>query len=190
MFKRIFVKVFWVVTIGILRYITHSTISIRNVTNRQKKKYKEIVKTMEFLEETLLDFKLLNNDYTEGPEPVNTKAARRVQSAFVSQRDKREEQDFYLYVAKAWVKDLDRISIRNSIIFLFLIFTLIFTVMVLTLIIGPIAGTPALLLIAVVLLFSLLGLVNALRGKGWKKWTMLGLHLLVLYVFLHLYMGG
>ncbi|RWZ54550.1 hypothetical protein EQV77_14875 [Halobacillus fulvus] len=151
--------------------------------NRKKRSYKETVKNTKFLEEILVKNRQMNEDYTAGPEQVNTEAGKRALSAFISQRDKQDQEDFYLYVAQEWVKNLDRKSIRTSILLVFVFLGLCLITIGLTQIVGDIGGTPALVILATIIFTPVIGVFNALRGKGWKKWLMVAVHALILYGF-------
>ncbi|WP_077622578.1 hypothetical protein [Sediminibacillus massiliensis] len=167
-----------------LRFSLHLTVRKRSAKNRKKRAYKETVKTMKMLHEKLIEGKQLNEDFTIGPKPVSTKATKRVLAAFLSQKDKREDEDFYLYAAQTWVKDLDRKSRRTSIFFIVLFFVLTFGTIGLTQIIGGFGGTPALLILLCTILSPVLGIFHAMRTKGWQRWALIVINAVILYGFI------
>lgn len=171
------------ILISSVRFVTYTLVRKKHVNDREKKPYKETVRTMKFLGEMLIKSKQLNEDFSQGPEPIRTEAGRRLLFAFILQRDRREEEDFYLYAAQEWMKDVHKQSIRASILFFFLNFSLYISAIGLTRVVGEIEGIPALLLFAVSILFSFLGFYLALLGKGWKIAAMIGIHAIILYQF-------
>ncbi len=79
------------------------------------------MKVMGVLEELLANTDQLKNDRTKGATPVYTSAGQHVIDAFVSQRPRQQESDYYIFVAQAWVEELERNELRTLLIWVMLL---------------------------------------------------------------------
>lgn len=176
-----------------LRFLLYVLANGPESTNRRKKQGIETIKTMEFLEESLTKNNQLNEDMTEGPQPVQTKAVRKVIDAFVSQREHRDENDFYIYVAQAWVEKLERKSMQMSIKWAIWLVVLYIGTRVMASVVGSIEGIAAVGLFLIVMVSSIIGLLHALLEQGWQGWKrviMLGVHAMIFIPFIHFLLPG
>lgn len=79
------------------------------------------MKVMAMLEELLTNTSQLTNNRREGPNPIYTEAGQNIVHAFVACRHYQEEDDYYLFVAEAWVEELERKWLRTLLIWVTLL---------------------------------------------------------------------
>ncbi|MDX6154496.1 hypothetical protein [Marinococcus sp. PL1-022] len=172
------------------RFVTYMLIGTWGTTPYRNKRISEAAQQMKFLEELLIKTGQLNEEGRKGSEPAHTKADRKVIHAFVSQRDQRDKKDFYIYVARAWVKELERKSIRTSIKWACLNAGLFVVAMGFVHVWGSMTGILAGGFIAIVMICSLWGIYHALRGQGWQRVLMVSVHGMIFYPFLQFLLAG
>ncbi|MYL20644.1 hypothetical protein GLW04_12125 [Halobacillus litoralis] len=186
MLKRYFIRALWTMILSTLRFFTHLMVRKRNILNREKKPYKETVKNMKFLEEMLLENNYLDKNYHDLTDKMNHKAAEKAVNAFVSKKEKREDEDFYFLVAQEWVKELDKKSFWTSLVFLGLFFALCGATIGLTQIVGDIQGNAVWVIVTALFSSIVLGIFNSLRSRGWRRWSMFFAHVLTISSFFFL----
>ncbi|MEC5425771.1 hypothetical protein QGM71_20090 [Virgibacillus sp. C22-A2] len=66
----------------------------------------------------LIRNKYLREDLTKGPNTAKIKNGKRLISAFVANRNNKDEDDFYIQVAKEWVRGYEKKFHSASLIFI------------------------------------------------------------------------
>ncbi len=150
-----------------IRFFVHSVLKKRG---RKEKDYKEVNKVLKSLHKSLLENEQLNEDLTEGPVPVQNKSSKELVAAFITVRNKRvEEEDFYIEVGRAWVKDLGSRNLKASFICVVGFFAVWFGGMLLS---EYISGVIGMVYILGTLLFPVFGIYYAFRGERALKWVL------------------
>lgn len=149
-----------------IRFFVHSVLKKRG---RKEKDYKEVNKVLKSLHKTLLDNEQLNEDFTEGPEPVQNKSSKELIAAFIAVREKREDEDFYIEVGRAWVRDLGSRNLKASFICVLGFFAVWFGGMLLS---EYISGVIGMIYILGTLIFPVVGIYYAFRGQRALKWVL------------------
>lgn len=177
MFKRLYSRLIMATTRFLLSLLLHKS----DAKLRKKNSFKEIANFMERLESNLVINNQLNEDLTEGPVLGRTKSSRTLINAFVTHREMKEDENFYIQVARDWASILTRKRHRRALIciILFLIFYLggIFFH-------HYISGWSGFVWLTVLFLAPLIGMFSAILGNGWKKWILLLGNLFLFSVFL------
>ncbi|WP_303447967.1 hypothetical protein [Oceanobacillus profundus] len=130
--------------------------------------------------ENLIKNKYLREDLTEGSNTAKIKNGKRLISAFVVNRDKKDEDDFYIQVAKEWVKGYEKKFHRASLIFIVLFLLWWASGIFLNQYISNITG---LIFLLGVFLFPIFGFLVAGLGKGCKKWLLAAINVFCFMVF-------
>ncbi|MCA0987372.1 hypothetical protein [Guptibacillus algicola] len=163
-----FRKVFQVSQLAFLRFLTRLML--------KKKIYKEPTNIMKNFQMRFVNKGYLNEDLTKGAESAPYSIIQELVHSFVSLRQFRNEEDFYIQVAKNWVNDLYSSNHKISLLFLILYVALIGTVF-LNQYVEVISG--GLWLIGI-FLSPIIGFIIALGGKGWKRLGLVFTHLFLL----------
>ncbi|WP_163970401.1 hypothetical protein [Oceanobacillus halotolerans] len=135
---------------------------------------------MENYQKGLIRDKNLNEDLTRGPITAKTKNGQRLVSAFITNQNKKDEKDFYIQVAKEWVKGYDKKPHTVSLLFIILFLLWWASGIFLSQYISNITG---LIFLLGIFLFPILGFFFAGLGKGWKKWLLAAINIFFFIVF-------
>lgn len=116
-------RTFVTLVLSSVRFLMHLWIRNRKKKEPSKRRKKDLqtMKVMGVLEELLANTDQLNNDRTEGSNPVYTRAGKHIIDAFVSQRHRQQKNDYYIFVAEAWVEELERNELRTLLIWVVLL---------------------------------------------------------------------
>lgn len=114
------------------------------------------------------DQRLLEN-YMKGPRPSVPKQVNQIVDAFVQVRHLKEEDDFYLAVAKAWVKDRAKIPHLVSLASYIGFLTLWLGLLLILYFAERVSGVPFFLFLFGFIFLPIIGLLSALLGRGWRK---------------------
>ncbi len=71
-------------------------------------------------QENLINSKYLNPDFTKGPSSSKNKNVKKLVSAFSNNRHNKDEKEFYIQVARDWVKEYEKVVHKVSLIFILL----------------------------------------------------------------------
>ncbi|MYL39800.1 hypothetical protein [Halobacillus litoralis] len=137
--------------------------------------YKEPIKVIEKFRERFISKGYLNDDLSKGPETPKYSIIDSLVSAFESLRYYRNEDDFYLQVAKQWVGDLYSSNHKIS-----SFFVIVYGLILLTVFINQSFITiPGEMMFIGLFVLPLLGFISAIGGRGWKRLMLMSINILV-----------
>ncbi|UOQ92147.1 hypothetical protein MUO14_16840 [Halobacillus shinanisalinarum] len=166
--------------LSITRFLLHLLLN-RKHSNSKKTGFEEVNDIMQKFQTNLITNQQLTVDLTEGPVPGRNKNSRRLITAFESNRDKREEENFYVKVARDWVSDLTRKRHRTALACIIIFLGLYLSGLFLN---QYISGWSGAVILCGMFVCPILGFFSAALGRGWKKWVLLSVNLLLLSVFI------
>ncbi|MDV2582792.1 hypothetical protein [Alkalibacillus haloalkaliphilus] len=176
MFKRLYSRLILIlIRLSLYLLFKHKASKLKKT-----KSYEDVNSLMKNLLNSLVRSKNLNDDITVGPEIVNSKSGRKLVSVFVANRNKSNEDDFYVQVAKEWIEGYEKKFHRISIIFIILFILLWFSGIFLNQYISNVYG---LIFVLGLFLFPVFGFVFAGLGKGGEKWLLIVVNVLCFMVF-------
>lgn len=162
-----FQNVLQVSQLVVLRFMTRLLLKI--------KMYKEPKNIMRTFHSRFVDKGFLNDDLTKGTNSSHQSIIQDLVHSFVSMRHYRNQEGFYIQVAKDWVQDLHSTNHRFSILFVIAYLLLLSSAFVN----HYIEVIPGGLWLYGIFLLPIIGFVIALGGRGWKRWSLLLAHLLL-----------
>lgn len=176
MFRKLYSRFYLALT----RYLFYWLFLHKERTLKKKDGYKTIDEIMTGYRDSLIKNQQLNEDFTEGPVPAQSKNGHRLIAAFVHHKHQHNEEDVYINIAREWIEGYEnkfhRISLLCVLLFvLWWISALLFT--------PYISGWIGWIFLNGLFFFPLFGFLSALFGKGWKRWSLAAVHLLLFLVF-------
>lgn len=176
MLQKLYSRLFFILT----RFTLYSLFKRRESKFKKTRAYEDVNSIMKNGLENLIKNKYLREDLTKGSNTPKIENGKSLISAFVAKRNKKDEDDFYIQVAKEWVKGYEKKFHSASLIFIIFFLLWWFSGIFLNQYINNITGFIFLLGI---FLFPIFGLVFAGLGKGRKRWILLSVNVLCFMVF-------
>ncbi|MBR7555001.1 hypothetical protein ACFFJI_03715 [Allobacillus sp. GCM10007491] len=165
------IKLFSKIYLGVVRFFIYRSLSRKGKTN-----FKEVHEIIEKFEKKLIEDKHLNPDLTEGPVPVYSKQSIRLVDAFVTKRVAKQEDDFYIQVARAWVSGYEK-KIHKAGLITFILFLICwFLAIIFNQYMTNLAED---LLHLVLFILPFVGFIIGILGRGWKAIVLCGLNFLL-----------
>ena len=176
MFQKLYSRLFYILT----RFILYFLFKRRESKFKKSRSYEDVNSIMGNGLENLIKNKYLQEDLTKGPNTAKIKNGKRLISAFVANRNKKDEDEFYIQVAKEWVKGYEKKFHSVSLIFIILFLLWWASGIFLNQYISNITG---LIFLLGIFLFPIFGFIFAGFGKGWKKWLLAAINVFCFMVF-------
>lgn len=176
MLQRLYTRLFFILT----RFTLYFSFKRRESKFKKTRVYEDVNSIMENILKNLIKNNNLLEDLTEGPKIAETKNGKRLISSFIANRNKKDEDDYYIQVAKEWVKGYEKKFHRAFLLFIILFLLWWLSGIFLNQYISNITGIIFLLGI---FLFPIFGLVFAGLGKGRQKWILIAVNGLCFMLF-------
>ncbi|MBM7697542.1 hypothetical protein [Salimicrobium jeotgali] len=165
-----------------LRILLWGLLSLPEKDWKKRNIDKEIEDGMKLAQRSLIKSQQLNEDLTLGSEPGHSKSTRKLMKAFSTQRYilEEDEKEFYLQVAKVWVGGLFNsyyVALSCSGIFLVTYLS--------TFLLHPyLSGWSTVIWTMILFFSSIIGILNAIRIEGGRKWLLLLLNVFFFIIFI------
>lgn len=175
MFQKLFSRLHMMIT----RFSIYSLLKSQGAKLKESNTNVNISMIMKQYEDNLVRYNNLNDDLSSGQVTAQSRNGKRLVSAFDANHDSREADDFYFRVAEDWVKGFGKKLQQLSLLFFLLFLVWFASGLFLDQYISGFLGS---LFILGIILIPLFGFLFASMGSRRKKYILIALHLLSLFV--------